>query len=112
SGEKSKQVGTVAQDTRVTWTTTERAKGCAKPWVAIAPRGWVCSEYLEAQPRAPIGVELPRLERGELVPGTYGKIFAAGVMTYVLAGADTPDPAPGPATTPGDVTDPDRADGG
>jgi hypothetical protein len=102
-GDTAKQIGTIAQDTRVTWTSTERAKGCTKPWVSIEPRGWVCGDYLEAQPRSASGVELPRLERGELVPGTYGKISAQNVMTYVLK-ADATRPT-GPVTTPDDVDD-------
>jgi lipoprotein-anchoring transpeptidase ErfK/SrfK len=94
-GDGAKQIGTIAQDTRVTWTSTERGKGCNELWVAIEPRGWVCSDFLEAVARAPSGVELPRLARGELVPGTYGKITTQGVMTYVIAGTGKP-PAPAP----------------
>jgi hypothetical protein len=117
----SKQIGTIAQDTRVGWTATDRGAGCTKPWVSIVPRGWVCSAYLEPLPRAPSGVELPRLERGELVPGTYGKVFAQNVMTYVIEDDKTapgrkrpaPPPAP-PAAKPdaaGPVTSPDELDG-
>lgn len=86
-GRDAKQIGTIATDTRVAWTATEKAPGCKKTWVEIAPRGWVCGEYLEPNTRGPIGVELPRLERGEIVPGEYGRIIEAGATTYVL-----PDP--------------------
>jgi hypothetical protein len=115
----AKQIGTIAQDTRVGWKATERGAGCAKPWVAIEPRGWVCGQFLEPLTRAPNGVELPRLDRGELVPGTYGKIYAQNVMTYVIedakaAGRKRPAPAPVPAAKPdaaGPVTSPDEVDG-
>src|SRR3954470_10080737 len=42
----AKRIGTVAVDTRVGWTRTARGKGCAKAWVEIQPRGWVCGDYL------------------------------------------------------------------
>ena len=38
--------------------------------------------------RAPLGVELPRLASGDLVPGVYGKVTADNVMTYVLQDDD------------------------
>jgi hypothetical protein len=81
-GEEGKRIGTVAQDTRVGWTRTAAAPGCKKPWVEIEPRGWVCGEYLEASTRAPLGIELPRLDRTEVVPGTYGKVIAAGATIF------------------------------
>lgn len=90
--EGAKRIGTIAQDTRVSWTSTEKAKGCKKPWVEITPRGWVCGEYLEASTRRPSGVELPRLEREELVPGTYGKVTEEGATTFTLP--EKPKPAP------------------
>jgi lipoprotein-anchoring transpeptidase ErfK/SrfK len=111
-GSDAKQIGTIAVDTRVSWTATERGAGCSKPWVAIEPRGWVCGEYLEAQTRAPSGVELPRLAIGALVPGVYGKVTADNVMTYVLeddkaakARAKKPEPK-GPVASPSELEDP------
>ncbi len=83
-GRDAKQIGTIAVDTRVAWTRTEKAAGCKRPWVEIAPRGWVCGEYLEPNTRGPIGVELPRLDRGGIVPGEYGRIIEAGATTYTL----------------------------
>jgi len=99
-GENGKRIGTVAQDTRVGWTRTARDRGCTKAWVEIAPRGWVCGEYLEASTRAPSGVELPRLERGEVVPGTYGKVVDEGAMVYGLPEA-RPGKAPAGPAGPG-----------
>jgi hypothetical protein len=125
-GDDAKQIGTIAVDTRVSWTATERGRGCTKPWVAIEPRGWVCSQYVEALPKAPVGVELPRLERGDLVPGIYGKVTVENAMTYVLssdkgggkggatkggtgkgtgAGSATKPPRTGPVTSPSDLED-------
>jgi hypothetical protein len=83
-GDAAKQIGTIAQDTRVRWTATRTARGCAKPWIEIEPRGWVCGEYVEPATRLASGVELPRLDRGEVVPGVYGKVSQAGASTYTL----------------------------
>ena len=83
-GEDAKRIGTIADNTRVGWTRTARARGCDKPWIEIAPRGWVCGEYLEPSKRAPTGQEIPHLDRGELVPGTYGKVTGPGAVTYAL----------------------------
>ena len=84
TGEGSKRIGTVAQDIRVGWTRTAEAEGCAERWVEITPRGWVCGEYLEPTERAEWGVEMPRLERGEIVPGVYGKVTEDGAMVYAM----------------------------
>lgn len=80
----AKQIGTIAVDTRVGWVQVEAGVGCKKPWVEMVPRGWVCGEFLEPNTRRPIGVELPRLERGEIVPGEYGRIKESGAMAYAL----------------------------
>lgn len=82
--EAAKRIGTIAIDTRVGWTRTTRGDGCPSTWVQIRPRGWVCAEYLEPSPELPKGDELPRLERGEMVPGTYGKVVDQGATTVML----------------------------
>jgi hypothetical protein len=84
----AKRIGTVAIDTRVAWTRTERGKGCDKPWVLIEPRGWICSDYVQPSKKPPYGQEVPQLDRGEIVPGTYGKVTAPNAFTYRL---DKPD---------------------
>ena len=83
-----KRIGTVAIDTRVAWTRTERGKGCDKPWVEIAPHGWVCGDYLEPSKKPPYGQEVPHLDRGEVVPGVYGKVTGSGAVTYVIEKPD------------------------
>lgn len=104
-GEDGKRIGTVAQDTRVGWTRTARGAGCKKPWVEILPRGWVCGDYLEASTRAPSGIELPRLERGEIVPGDYGKVIEDGAMIYALP--ETPEKGRDePVASPSDLDQP------
>jgi hypothetical protein len=90
-GEDAKQIGTIAQDTRVAWTRTEKAAGCKLPWVEIKPRGWVCGDRVKATEQPPTGVELPRLDPDGLVPGTYGKVVVEGAMTYRLETADELD---------------------
>ena len=103
----SHRVGTIAGDTRVGWRDAAMGPGCDKPWFAIEPYGWVCGKYLEASTKPPSGVELPRLDRDEIVPGIYGKVVEQG--THLYARGKPPRPAPGdePVTapeTPGGMT--------
>ena len=96
---EAKRLGTVAQDTRVGYRSARLGPGCERRWIEIEPRGWVCETSLEATTRSTIGVELPKLELGELVPGLYGKLAKqAKIITWkdgklvgeqVLAGAAT-----------------------
>jgi hypothetical protein len=83
-GEDAKRIGTIAIDTRVAWTQTAKGRGCDQPWVEIAPHGWVCGEHVAPTKKPPSGQEVPHLDRGELVPGVYGKVTAAGAVTYTL----------------------------
>ncbi|HEY1557598.1 MAG TPA: L,D-transpeptidase [Kofleriaceae bacterium] len=84
-GDDAKRIGTVAIDTRVGWAGHDQpGKGCTKPWIEIEPRGWICGDYVVATKKEPYGQEVPHLDRGEIVPGVYGKITAAGAMTYLL----------------------------
>jgi hypothetical protein len=83
-GDDAKRIGTIAIDTRVTWTRTASGKGCDKAWIEIAPRGWICGDYVAPSRKPAYGQEVPHLDRGEIVPGTYGKVTAAGSVTYVI----------------------------
>jgi hypothetical protein len=83
-GDDGKRIGTVAVDTRVGWTRTAKGKGCSKPWVEIKPRGWVCGEFIKPTKLPPFGREVPQLDRGEIVPGIYGRVTGAGAVTYML----------------------------
>ncbi len=105
-GDDAKRIGTVAVDTRVRWTGSANGKGCKKPWVEIVPRGWVCSEYLTPSKKAAMGREVPMLDRGELVPGVYGKVTAPNSVTYALEQPkkDPKKKAPKPTTPKGPVT--------
>lgn len=80
----AKRIGTVAIDTRVRWTRTATARGCKAAWVEIAPRGWICGDYVKPSTKAPLGREVPMLDRGELVPGVYGKVTATSAVAYAL----------------------------
>ncbi|MEO8705613.1 MAG: L,D-transpeptidase family protein [Kofleriaceae bacterium] len=111
-GDSAKRIGTVAIDTRVGWVRTEKAKGCTKPWVEIRPRGWICGDYVKASTKAPFGREVPQLDRGELVPGVYGKVTAPNsvTFTYEKPREDRPkrrgkekEKAKGPVTSTRDV---------
>ena len=83
-GDDGKRIGTIAVDTRVAWKRTAKAKGCEKPWVEIEPHGWICGDYAKPSKQAPFGQEVPHLERGEIVPGTYGKVTAPQAVTYTF----------------------------
>ncbi len=82
--DEAKRIGTVAVDTRVGWTRTARGKGCQKSWVELRPRGWICADYVKPSTKPPLGRELPVLDRGEIVPGTYGKVTAPRSVTFTL----------------------------
>jgi len=80
-------LGTVARDTRVGFRSARTGPGCELRWIEIEPNGWVCESYLEPSPKPPAGVELPKLERGGIVPGRFGKIVVADASTYRLTDA-------------------------
>lgn len=82
--ENAERYGTVAADTRVAWKRATRNDDCDQRWIEIAPYGWVCEVYLEPSKRSPRGVEVPRLEADELVPGVYGKVIGEAPMTFRL----------------------------
>lgn len=105
-GDDAKRIGTIAVDTRVAWSSVSDGKGCQKPWVEIRPRGWVCSDYMKPSTRPPFGREVPMLDRGELVPGVYGKVTAPNTVTYVVA---KPEKKPKPKKKDGPVTSPSEA---
>lgn len=73
-GDTTPHIGTIAPDTRVRWKQRAVGSGCVMPWIEMAPRGWICGDYAEESEKPPSGVELPRLARGELVPGVFGKM--------------------------------------
>src|SRR5262249_10759129 len=83
-GDDAKRIGNVAVDTRVAWVRTQAGRGCDRPWIEIRPRGWICGDYVEPSRKPPYGQEVPHLDRGELVPGIYGKVTAPSSVTYVL----------------------------
>lgn len=83
----AKRLGTVAQDTRVGYRAARVGPGCESRWIEIEPRGWVCETLLEPTRRPPDGVELPRLARGELVPGSYGKVKGRAPILTLKNGA-------------------------
>ena len=92
-GDDARRIGTVAIDTRVAWTRTTKARGCDRPWIEIRPRGWICGDHVEPSKKAVYGQEVPHLDRGELVPGIYGKVTAPSSVTYVLEKPEKKKPA-------------------
>jgi len=95
-GDDAKRIGTIAIDTRVGWVRSAKARGCDRPWIEIRPRGWICGDYVEASKKPPYGQEVPHLERGELVPGVYGKVTAPSSVTYMLEVPEKKKPAKKP----------------
>jgi hypothetical protein len=82
--ESAELIGTVARDIRVSWQSVAEGPGCEGRWIELQPRGWVCEQHVEPSKRLPWGVEMPRLEYGEVVPGVYGKVTIEGARTFVL----------------------------
>ncbi len=108
----AKRIGTIAIDTRVGWNTTQKGKGCDKPWVQIQPRGWICGDYVKASTKPAFGQEVPQLDRGEIVPGVYGKVTAPSSVTYTFEKPEKKKPAKkkdkkkkGPVTAPSETDD-------
>ncbi len=89
-GNDAKIIGTIGVDTRVAWKRTQAARGCNRAWVEVDPHGWVCGDYLEPSKKPPYGQEVPHLDRGEIVPGTYGKVTAPNALSYVLQKPEEP----------------------
>jgi hypothetical protein len=87
--ETSEIIGTVARDIRSAWRRVAEGQGCEGRWIELEPRGWVCEQHVEPSPRVPWGVEMPRLDYGELVPGVYGKVTTEGARSYVLTDQGT-----------------------
>jgi hypothetical protein len=106
----AKRIGTVAIDTRVGWTQTQKGKGCEKPWVQIQPRGWICGDYVKASTKPAFGQEVPQLDRGEIVPGVYGKVTAPSSVTYSLAKPEKKKKPDKKKKKKGPVTSPDGDD--
>ena len=102
----AKRIGTVAIDTRVAWTRTARGKGCERPWIEILPHGWVCGDYVEASKKPPYGQEVPHLDRGETVPGVYGKVTGQGAVSYQLEKHDKKKVKKRPVTSTRELDDP------
>ncbi len=111
AADDSKRIGTLAIDTRVRWQRTAKGKGCKKPWIELEPRGWICGDNVEPSTKAPFGREVPMLDRGEIVPGDYGRISGPNASTYTLekkveppkkkfGAKDKPKKETGPVTSP------------
>jgi hypothetical protein len=110
-GDDAKRIGTIAVDTRVAWGKTAKAKGCQRSWIEIRPRGWICADYVRPSHRPAFGREVPMLDRGELVPGVYGKVVVPNSMTFTFAKPDKKKDRKrdrekrGPVTMPSQVDD-------
>ena len=108
----SKRIGTISQDTRVAWRDVSTGPGCRKSWYALSPQGWVCGDFLDPTTKPPSLFEMPRLERTETIPGTYGKVVEAGATLYVRARAATPKKDPRKPSSGKDDKKGDKGDKG
>jgi len=108
-GEAGKRIGSIAIDTRVAWRKTAKADGCKTFWIEIRPRGWICGDYVKPSTKPAFGREVPMLDRGELVPGVYGKVTAASSMTYTFPRPE-PKKKKKPAKKDGPITSPTEVD--
>ncbi|RMH38389.1 MAG: murein L,D-transpeptidase [Deltaproteobacteria bacterium] len=79
---RAARVGTIAAGVRVPPRGRAAGPGCEAGWVAIEPRGWVCGRNVEPSDQPPYTVELPRLPRGQIVPGVYARVVTPGAPTY------------------------------
>src|SRR5688572_2825037 len=59
----SKNIGTIAWNTRVGWKGAAAGPGCGR-WIEIEPRGWICDTYLEPSTKPPGGLVFPKLDPG------------------------------------------------
>jgi hypothetical protein len=58
-------------------------KGCeGKPWYAVYPFGFICSEHAQPSKRAPVPGPVLQLPEGERVPFTYAYVQGDGVPMY------------------------------
>lgn len=106
----AKRIGTIAVDTRVAWSRTAQGKGCQRSWVEVLPRGWICADYVKPSTKPPLGREVPMLDRGEVVPGTYGKVTAPSSVTYTVEKPAPKDKKKRGTERKGPITSPRQVD--
>lgn len=79
-------LGELALGARVQVFERVEGTGCARPWLAIAPRGYVCAPF-ERTRRAATPM-LPELPDGAQVPGVYGSVTKGAVVYDSLAAVE------------------------
>lgn len=77
----AERLGVIAMGERVAAHEPSSTDGCAAGWRAIEPIGFICAEVTPTRLAASSTV-LPRLPRGAVVPGTYGKLDAERTRIY------------------------------
>jgi hypothetical protein len=81
-----RRMATIARGTRLAVrgeVQSRDAKGCSgKPWYAVWPFGYVCSEHVRATDEAPLEGETLGLEEGQRVPHSYAVVRDEGVPSY------------------------------
>ena len=78
--EDAKRIGTIFGRYAGRVDPDRRGQGLQQALGRIPPRGWVCGDYLAASKKRPYGQKVPHLDRGEIVPGVYGKVTAPNTI--------------------------------
>lgn len=79
-------LGQVALGGRVDVYERVEGSGCARSWLAIAPRGFVCAPFERTREEAtPV---LPELRDGAQIPGVYGSVAKGAFVYDSLAAVD------------------------
>ena len=77
----SPALGLLAAGIRIPRTQPAVTDECPWGWVAVQPKGFVCTE-LQADRRAPTDDVLPRVPDRMRVPGAYGRVHPEGATIY------------------------------
>jgi lipoprotein-anchoring transpeptidase ErfK/SrfK len=72
-------LGVLAPSTRIEVYPAMKSDDCSHGWREIAPRGFVCAK-VEPTKQATSDEYFPRLPKGALVPGVYGKMRSEGTI--------------------------------
>lgn len=79
-------LGVLAPSTRVAAHAPVKSDDCSHGWREIAPRGFVCTR-VEATDEGISDTYFPRVPKGALVPGIYGKVRSGSAMIFADANA-------------------------
>jgi len=79
-------LGVLAPSTRIEVHPAKKSDDCTHGWRMIAPRGFVCAKMVPSNGEASQQY-FPRVPKGALVPGVYGKLRSEGARIFADAAA-------------------------